>query len=94
MNTQRALFRTAQVTLGTTHVLLQTLADATLNLEGSIVKRTGYWEDNKKYDLTDKQITQYKRQRRKRTMLVQKHGQEKIDRLSKMIEDKKQLAWK
>ena len=94
MKTTQAVFNTSRIVLGTGHLIFQTLADACMNAEASVVAKTGYWEKGKQYELTPRQLLQYKAQRKLHTKKVQKDTLEKMDRLRKMIDDKKKIAFK
>lgn len=94
MKTAQVVFNASRLVLGTSHLVFQTLADASMNAEAKIIDKTGYWENGKQYKLTDHQLNQYKAQRKVHTKHVQRKAKAKYNKLSAMIEAKKQVAFK
>ena len=94
MKTQQVLFNSARLVLGTSHLVFQTLADASMNAEAAVVAKTGYWEGDKQYVLTPRQLTQYKAQRKLHTSKTQKKVSAKVQTMKDMIEAKKKIAFK
>ena len=94
MKTKQVVFNTARLVFGTSHIICQSLADASMNAEASVIKKTGYWEDNKQYELTPQQLLQYKAQRKLHTKKTQRKVSAKYQELSNMIEAKKKIAFK
>ena len=98
MKVAKTVFIGSKVLLGTSHLVLQSLADLALHAETEIVKRTGYWDKDKQGKdvqtmLTEADITSYKTQRRAHTSKLQGVALEKYNKLSAMIDKKKNIAW-
>ena len=94
MKTKQVVFNASRLVLGTSHLVFQTLADASMNAEAAIVAKTGYWEGDKQYELTPRHLTQYKAQRKVHTKKTQRKVSAKYNELSAMIEAKKKIAFK
>lgn len=94
MKTAQVVFNASRLVLGTSHLVFQTLADASMNAEAKIVDKTGYWEAGEQYKLTPHQLTQYKAQRKLHTKHTQRKASAKYKALSAMIDEKKKVAFK
>lgn len=93
MKATQGVFLASRLVLGTSHLVFQSLADLSIKAEAKVVERTGYWEDNKQYKLSSEQIGEYKQARRDHTTKTQKAVSAKYKALSKMIDDKKKIAF-
>lgn len=78
MKTKEAVFRVSTGLLSGAHIVLQSLADLTLEAEAKIVKRTGYWHEGEEMQLTDRQLLQYRAQRKRHTKLIQSQMSDKM----------------
>jgi len=79
MNSKKAVFRVATTLLGTGHLVFQSLADACLEAEVQVVKRTGYYSrSGEYYQLPEVGVKDYKKQRQQHTTIVQTMMQEKF----------------
>jgi hypothetical protein len=92
MKTAQVIYNIARVGLGTTHVVLQTLADATVRAELEVVKKTGYWENGKQFMLDQEQLGQYKATRLEATKRVQQKGKAKIEDIRAMLNKTKETT--
>ena len=102
MKTTQGVFLASRFVLGTSHLVFQSLADLSLKAEAKVVERTGYWGVDDKhpekgmqqYTLSNEQLREYTQARRDHTRMVQSKMSAKYRKLSKMIDDKKKVAFK
>ena len=72
MKANRVIYETGKVAFGMSHLVLQTMADACIVAEVAMVKRTGYYNGKDMVKLHNKDVEEYKQDRRDKTSDIQK----------------------
>jgi len=75
MNLNKAVYHSARVGFGLSHLVFQTLADLSIDAEVSVVKRTGVYVGNKRSDIIE---SNYRLERLKATAIIQQKSADRI----------------